>query len=235
MVAETGQESTKNDQNKEKSKVFSDQERVLRKRAKRCRIEARIFLVAIVVLLAAGAYVFSEAVEIAASDIAVAQQGDVHFSRVALMDELDELQSIRQNLMDRKGDNEKLNKTYDAINEIIQQIKGLDDAANNTSDSDLRLTYVTLIQLNITRFGTLAILVFTATMFLSVYRYSIRLSVFYDSQADKCLLFSTRKISKRFLVQLATVSPPVDFGRMPSTPLENIVETANKARELFRS
>ena len=91
-----------------------------------------------------------------------------------------------------------------------------------------------LIASGITRFGILFIMLFIVQILVNLYRYTMRLSAYYLSQADALLLASDGEDALLKLVP--ALSPAqVDFGKAPDTPaqnLEKLLEMAAKLRSV---
>ena len=88
-----------------------------------------------------------------------------------------------------------------------------------------------LIQLNITRLGTVGIFAFAVTFFIGLYRNNVRLSVFYDARA-KVLEYILINGNPGHLQKLSKfMSPNVHFGQMPSTPIEQITGIAKNKKK----
>ena len=89
-----------------------------------------------------------------------------------------------------------------------------------------------LIASGITRFGILFIMLFIVQVLVNLYRYTMRLSAYYLSQADALLLAED---NGEGLMKVVPVFSPqnVDFGKVPVTPaqsLEKVLELAAKLR-----
>lgn len=83
------------------------------------------------------------------------------------------------------------------------------------------------LQVTITRFGTVGMVIFAVTLFMGLYRYYMRLAVFYEARADVLRLFVIDGISTHYqLFQILSdsMTPPVDFGKIPSTPATKLAE-----------
>ncbi len=91
-----------------------------------------------------------------------------------------------------------------------------------------------LISSVITRFDILFIMIFIVQILVNLYRYTMRLSAYYLSQADALLLASDGEDALLKLVP--ALSPTqVDFGKAPDTPaqnLEKLLEMAAKLRSV---
>jgi hypothetical protein len=133
----------------------------------------------------------------------------------------------------------EMKKEYD-----IQDARNLNDAAHRklydkksdaiagllgtSQDNDRSSTIVSLIATNVTRFGTLAILTFLISLSMSLYRYNVRLYAFYMARADA--LRMKGGLGQVSLISLASsLTPGVDFGKTPQTPIEQILELVRVA------
>jgi hypothetical protein len=77
------------------------------------------------------------------------------------------------------------------------------------------------------RFGAVAIMFFLVGILVPQYRYNIRMASFYDARADMVRL--SEKLDD--LGTLATVmTPNIDFGKAPPTPIEQIVSIIRAAK-----
>jgi hypothetical protein len=83
-----------------------------------------------------------------------------------------------------------------------------------------------LIASGITRFGILFIMLFIVQILVNLYRYTMRLSSYYLSQADALLL--SDGTSDDLLKIVPALSPAtVDFGKPPATPIEHVEKLVN--------
>ena len=91
-----------------------------------------------------------------------------------------------------------------------------------------------LLYTSITRFGTLAFLVFVVVVLLRVYQYLMRLAAYYDSRADalELMVVGTKEQAELFL-QFSTVlsADKIDFGPPVATPMESLAEVFKSAKK----
>jgi len=88
-----------------------------------------------------------------------------------------------------------------------------------------------LIASGITRFGILFIMLFIVQILVNLYRYTMRLSAYYLSQADALLLAEDGGAALLRLVP--ALSPAqVDFGKAPDTPAQNLEKLLEMAAKL---
>jgi hypothetical protein len=85
----------------------------------------------------------------------------------------------------------------------------------------------------ITRFGTLTVILFLVTIFVTMYRYTVRLAAYYDARAD-ALLLTLRSPEARFDLEeymraVRALTPDAyDFGRLPRSPTQEVVQLAKE-------
>jgi len=77
----------------------------------------------------------------------------------------------------------------------------------------------------ITRFGTLAVILFLVGILVGMYRYSARLASYYDARADALVLLGDSPFDiEKFEKLVGTLSPETyDFGRIPASPTDQAV------------
>jgi len=83
-----------------------------------------------------------------------------------------------------------------------------------------------LLQSNITRFGTVFFLVFILSILISLYRYILKLSAFYESRGDALMLtFLFRNVDADRFEKLvgSMMAENIDF-KQPSTPIQQLVQ-----------
>jgi hypothetical protein len=96
----------------------------------------------------------------------------------------------------------------------IQRTKG--DADVSESGGNLSLPF--LLQLNITRFGTLTLVGIGIGIFAPLYRFAARLSAFYRARADAIRLQRTvyKQQATSFVRLSGILTPQIDFGKSQS-------------------
>ena len=91
-----------------------------------------------------------------------------------------------------------------------------------------------IIQTNVTRFGTILLILFLVAILTSLYRYNLRLSTYYDARADVLDLWATDIKDVGFVELTAALTPTFDFGKAPETPIEQVLQlvrqTAGKGK-----
>jgi len=91
-----------------------------------------------------------------------------------------------------------------------------------------------LLYVSITRFGTIAFLIFVVVVLLRVYQYLMRLAAYYDSRADALLLMAigTEKHAE-LLVKFSGVlgADKIDFGPPVKTPVDSIADAIKSAKK----
>ena len=91
-----------------------------------------------------------------------------------------------------------------------------------------------LLYTSVTRFGTLAFLIFVVVVLLRVYQYLMRLAAYYDSRADalELALLGTKEQAElfgQFSGDLA--ADKIDFGPQVATPMEALAEIFKAAKK----
>lgn len=81
-----------------------------------------------------------------------------------------------------------------------------------------------LVQTNVTRFGTIVLIVFLVSILTPLYRYNFRLATYYDARADVLELFNTKLLRTDVVKMMAVFTPTFDFGKAPSTPIEQLAQ-----------
>ncbi len=101
-----------------------------------------------------------------------------------------------------------------------------------TSKNESKMAFY--VSTNIARFGIILITIFFAQMFISIYRYSIKVSNFYNARADALMLSTqTETFNNADLPELialfSTVLTPdkIDFGKMPSAGTNETIKNFN--------
>ena len=106
---------------------------------------------------------------------------------------------------------------------IIDRAAGKSDSGEISGDDSSTTALYRVIQTNVTRFGTLAIVTFLITVLLNFYRYNMRLSAFYLARAD-AFYISKQDLSDISIIRLVgALSPAIDYGKPPQTPIEQLV------------
>jgi hypothetical protein len=90
-----------------------------------------------------------------------------------------------------------------------------------------------LISTIATRVGAVLIIVFLVQILVSLYRYNMRLSAYYDARADALELAAGadgRTSLKQFQAACEIIAPDrIDFGREPKSPVANVTELLKAA------
>lgn len=132
-----------------------------------------------------------------------------------------------------KSEIERKNLTISTLEEEILRRRSQFQAADSlpetqTASVDAKFAkdaaWLQLIQTNVTRFGTLFIVLFLVAILIPQYRYSIRLAAFYDAKADALLLRSLELGPISFDELAGVLTPSLDFGKAPYGPTKELVE-----------
>lgn len=85
------------------------------------------------------------------------------------------------------------------------------------------------------RIGSVFVLLFLVQILISFYRYNTRLANYYDARADVLQLISPSPEIK-FETLVSALSPDVmDFGKMPATPTEQVLDLAKEVAKLTKT
>jgi phage host-nuclease inhibitor protein Gam len=90
-----------------------------------------------------------------------------------------------------------------------------------------------IIQSNLTRLSSLAIMFFLVAVLVPQYRYSIRMAAFYDARADSIRLAGRlQPITQLDELEktILAMTPNIDFGKAPTTPIDQLVELIKAAK-----
>jgi hypothetical protein len=86
-----------------------------------------------------------------------------------------------------------------------------------------------LLQLNITRFGTVTLVAIAIGILVSLYRFSARLAAFYQSRADILIMHQITGYKRTGIEQLSSIfTPTFDFGKSQTIP-DNLTELIRAA------
>ena len=91
-----------------------------------------------------------------------------------------------------------------------------------------------LLYTSLTRFGTLAFIVFIVVVLLRLYQYLMRLATYYESRADALELAMLSDVNHADLVAKFSAvfsGDKIDFGPQVSTPMESLAEVYKSAKK----
>lgn len=98
------------------------------------------------------------------------------------------------------------------------------------ADGDVTTSMTLLIQTNITRFGPMLVIFFFVSILVNLYRYSIRLSAYYEARADALFMLSNSIESETFDSLVTALTPDNhDVGKAPKVPTDYVVDLAKTA------
>jgi hypothetical protein len=92
-----------------------------------------------------------------------------------------------------------------------------------------------IIQTNVTRFGTIIMIIFLVSILTPLYRYNLRLASYYEARADALILMETKLRSAGFIKLVGALTPTLDFGKAPPTPIEQLVQLVQGAGPKVKS
>jgi hypothetical protein len=86
----------------------------------------------------------------------------------------------------------------------------------------------TTISIISTRIGTVLLLIFLVQILVSLYRYTMKLSAFYNARADALDLLRYYALTDLENISRFLAADFVDFGKLPASPSQNAVELAKE-------
>ncbi len=114
---------------------------------------------------------------------------------------------------------EKEFKEKFGLNELTEENK-------KTTKAD-EISIPILVQTTINRFGPLIVILFFASILVNLYRYSIRLSAYYDARADAVHLVQDKVDVYTYSRYIEHLSPDeLDVGKPPKLPTSHLVDIA---------
>ena len=213
------------------STIFQ-QTKALRDRAGKIRQKANVMFSLLVFPAILGAIaVFLWAPAITGTDLAkveIAREEALYDERERLNELIFSLQqrALREGIQEELR--RELNGEVDHLNRRLATLPAI-------QSSSLENTLPSLVQINVTRFGIVGVIIFGITTLMGLYRNSIRLAVYYETRADALELYLTQELPDHILAHFMEVYPFVDFGKIPTTPVDQAVKLAKEAGDLSRS
>ena len=206
---------------------------IFKSRARRLNMYASLILWLIILPSIGGAiYVFIEAGAVTGSDLAsaeVARLGTLTEEKYMLEARI---QTFKLQLEDLGG---RISQEDEFKRSAIERSLAEYSARLKYLDSILARTFIeaednipTLLQVNITRFGTAGVIAFAVALLMGIYRYNMRLSVFYRARADALNLLFLNEKAKLLQALFDSVTPSADFGKSPKSPTEHLADIAKK-------
>jgi hypothetical protein len=102
---------------------------------------------------------------------------------------------------------------------------------NDTSQDYIGVSLPFLLQLNITRFGTLTLVGIGIGILVPLYRFSARLSTFYRAQADALRFRQTVEKRVSFVRLASALTPRLDFGKSHAAVDHGLMELGRHMSE----
>jgi hypothetical protein len=93
-----------------------------------------------------------------------------------------------------------------------------------------RTDWARVIETNATRIGALVAMFFLVSILVPHYRYNIRMASFYEARSDAMELLSKSAGVDDFQKTFEMMTPNIDFGKAPPTPLEQMAEAIKAAK-----
>jgi len=145
---------------------------------------------------------------------------------------------IKQFISKKKDEKEKIKKEIENLEakeaKLDSQIKIYENQPMVSSNEEKEDKISFVITANVTRFVGVIVTIFFAQVLLSLYRYTIRLSTFYQSRADVLTILTqaglTGQLSESIQPYAEVFTPyGVDFGKIPNTNLDEIMKIISNA------
>ena len=187
-----------------------------RARAQRLKIACRYTLLAILVTLVGGVWLFLYA------DV-VARQSTFGYQLVELQNRLDDF-LLPYSYRRKPPTLEELRPLLSEFRSEIATQLGRVVESNKARDS----TEIIISTLS-TRIGTVLLLLFLVQILVSLYRYNAKLAAFYDGRADTLQMMGN--IGSLHFDQIAklTLADSLDFGKTDQLPAERAIELLRQA------
>ena len=194
------------------------------KRSDSFRTTATAVLIPLVILsLAASVWVFTSVADVVSSDWASLQSE----RNQVIVDQVNKLTALIAEAYQKSEDA----TTIDVATALLAPVKGYQETIAKLQASLISTpidVVPSLVQVNVTRFVTLAIIFFGISLFTGLYRYYLRLSVFYQSRADALYLLLVSGVSTDFTSIAKIMTPSIDFGKSQTMSLLPVPETIRK-------
>ncbi|GGF00335.1 hypothetical protein GCM10011611_02420 [Aliidongia dinghuensis] len=94
------------------------------------------------------------------------------------------------------------------------------------------LMKIELAHLTMIRVGIISCLFFLIAVFLSVYRYSIRLASYYEARADAAELLEGAVSTSNFIKLSEALTPKISFDKNPATPLTQLIDAVKTSKSI---
>jgi hypothetical protein len=120
---------------------------------------------------------------------------------------------------------------------VMEAAYGEADKRNLAKIEDYLTTqsWYSVIHTNVTRIGSLVMIIFLVTILAPLYRYCLRLAAFYDARSDAMLLAHAQMTTSRFVELAAAMTPALDFGSPPPTPIDQFIALVREIRGSAKS
>ena len=201
----------------------------LRLRASKMRIVAAFTLFLILIFLAGGLYVFSQAESVASS-----AEGQRVVTELGALSEAIISQKSKARELVAQYEQEKDPVKKDALKALVLRAQNLVDDYNDrskmlaatapqaTTGEKSQTAYVLTVLS--TKVGSALMLLFLIQILVSLYRYNTKVASFYDGRADALQLVALDDIDILSAVSSILSTDKLDFGKMPATPMQHALE-----------
>jgi hypothetical protein len=143
-----------------------------------------------------------------------------------------ELHPLNEKLNNLREEDQRRGALVSALQDRVteEQVLGAPQTPEKGSISlnepNPKVDWPQVIQNNVTRIGAILLTIFLVTILVPQYRYNLRMAGFYHARSDSLLLGARTEFnSPDELGRIVTMlTPNIDFGKAPPTPVEQVVE-----------
>jgi hypothetical protein len=206
-----------------------------RKRAKRLRLSAFLFLILILISLIAGVWLFYFAGTIVRDE--QIQTGEDRYAGMLNF----QIEDIR-NAIEKDTNPDSRDKALAQLAVTIKEVAAAQINRELASEKGIEQRQkaaqyrqtITLISTVTTRVGSVFMLLFLVQLLISMYRYDIKLAGYYEARADALQLLRAPNEARLEAFVRAFSPDAVDFGRIPKTPIEHALLLAKEITALSK-
>ena len=196
---------------------------IFRNRARKLRRNSVFTLLLILIAIGAGFYLFAFAERVVSLSIGSAgikfhpETKQAPLSNLIPKASIDSSEKIMTKI-------DNLNRQMKNIHSEISQMRTEQKSSKDTGFNEV-------ISSLATRIGAVFLLIFLVQILVTMYRYQVRLSAYYDARADAIELSGRSDVDSLERIISALSPERIDFGKTPKSPMENSVDLA---REVLR-
>ena len=155
---------------------------------------------------------------------------------------IQEWQSLREAIWTLKDDlgylgdieghfDSEVNYNLEQATTRLDSLRGFLDSKFNKIESQALNSSNIIISASVIRIGIVLLLIFLVQILVSLYRYTYRLSAFYDARADALeLLEPEEEITTETIEKIAVLLSPgnINFGKTPQSPTAQAIDIAKE-------